>query len=104
MAIKVFGERTSETELKLQKLLKPSTHPGKQYAEIALDSFMVHGPNGHHFCKVLEPLGGSLKAVLDSAFDIRCDLNDPENWLGRALEGVGETTLERRTQISRMIF
>lgn len=48
---------------------------------------MVHGPNGDHFCKVLEPLGNSFASVLENAFEDRADLNEPESWLGKVLEG-----------------
>ncbi|KAK3689556.1 kinase-like domain-containing protein [Podospora appendiculata] len=91
VAIKVFGEKSSESEMRLEELLgrlSPAlSHPGSQHVELALDSFMVHGPNGHHFCKVLEPLGPSLIDVLEDAFDERAKLNEPESWLGRVLEG-----------------
>ncbi|KAG6354949.1 hypothetical protein INS49_004030 [Diaporthe citri] len=87
VAIKVFGARTSETELKLAELLRPCDRTGKKHVEMALDSFVVHGPNGDHFCKVLEPLGPSLASVLEIAFERRARLNEPESWLGKASEG-----------------
>ncbi|KAK2607069.1 hypothetical protein N8I77_005776 [Diaporthe amygdali] len=88
VAIKVFGAKTSETELKLDKLWRrPFDHSGKQHVELALDSFMVHGPGGDHFCKVLEPLGRSLSSILETAFERRARLNEPESWLGKASEG-----------------
>jgi serine/threonine protein kinase len=83
----VFGAKTGETEFKLDKVLQPSSHPGYQHVEVTLDSFMIHGPNGHHFCKVLEPLGSSLYYVLEDAFETRSELNKPESWLGRVLAG-----------------
>lgn len=67
--------------------MQPFKHPGTQHVELALDSFMIHGPNGHHFCKVLEPLGLSFRDVLETAFDKRAQLNEPESWLGRVLDG-----------------
>jgi serine/threonine protein kinase len=67
--------------------LKKTDHPGKQHVEVALDSFIVEGCNGRHFCKVLDPLGVCLRDVLDEAFEHRADLNEPENWLGLVLPG-----------------
>ncbi|KAK3317789.1 kinase-like domain-containing protein [Cercophora scortea] len=91
VAVKVFSEKSSGNELRLKEVLgrlspQPS-HPGSKHVELALDSFVVHGPNGQHFCKVLEPLGPSLSGVLENAFDRRADLNEPEAWLGKVLEG-----------------
>jgi hypothetical protein len=85
VAIKVFGSQYSEPQLELSKLLQDSAHPGKQYIELALDSFTVHGANGEHFCKVLEPVGQNLYAVLETAFEKRCELNEPHAWRQRVL-------------------
>lgn len=38
---------------------------------------------------MLEPLGCSLKDALDVAFEKRAELNEPEAWLGKVLEGDG---------------
>lgn len=61
--------------------------PGQQHVELAIDSFVVRGPNGRHFCKVVEPLGRSLYTVLDKAFEKRSELNEPEPWLQRVVKG-----------------
>lgn len=87
VAIKVFGAKASEPELKLDKLLRLSARLRKQHLEVALDSFMVHRPNRDHFCKVFEPLGNSLRSALNSAFEIRGELNEPEGWRQRVFEG-----------------
>jgi serine/threonine protein kinase len=89
VAIKVFGAAASETERSLDKLLRPSVHRGKEHVELALDSFIIHGPNGNHFCKVLEPLGRAFSSVLESAFEKRAELNSPQGWLGSAVGGDG---------------
>jgi serine/threonine protein kinase len=92
VVVKVFRAETSETEIKLDKLLRPGGSlakdgPGKHYVELASDAFIVSGPNGEHFCKVIEPLGHDLKQVLEVAFEKRSDLNEPDAWKGRVLEG-----------------
>ena len=88
----MFSASSSESEIKLDGLLKLylSTKPlGESHVEHALNSFIVDGPNGCHFCKVVEPLGASLYSILQTVFERRCDLNEPENWLGIAKEGDG---------------
>ncbi|KAK3391165.1 kinase-like domain-containing protein [Podospora didyma] len=95
VAIKMFGSKTSESEIRLDKALRSEqqlAHPGKRHLELALDSFIVQGLNGDHFCKVLEPLGQSFKDVLDTAFERRSELNEQtgkpgEEWMGRVLPG-----------------
>ncbi|KAE9366610.1 kinase-like protein [Stipitochalara longipes BDJ] len=87
VAVKVFGAETSVTELELDRFLKPTLHQGKQHLELSLDSFLIHGPNGDHFCKVLEPLGDSLYSILDAAFERRGKLNQPEQWRQHVLDG-----------------
>ncbi|KAK4450275.1 kinase-like protein [Podospora aff. communis PSN243] len=87
VAVKVFSADSSESEMRLADLLKRTDHPGRRHVELALDSFVVYGSNGRHFCKVLEPLGCSLAAVLEAAFEKRAKLNDPEDWRGVAVEG-----------------
>jgi hypothetical protein len=73
----------------LENLLQSrnSKHAGTSHVELALDSFAVKGPNGRHFCKVVEPLGCSLRSILEVALDGRAKLNEPEPRLGRAVEG-----------------
>jgi hypothetical protein len=45
-----------------------SPHPGVDFVESpSLGSFTVTGPHGSHYCKMLEPLGGSLGTILDVA-------------------------------------
>jgi hypothetical protein len=85
VAIKIFGAQYSETQLNLSKILQDSTHPGSQHVEIALDSFTIHGRNGDHFCKVIEPVGQDLYAILETAFEKRCELNEPDDWRQRVL-------------------
>jgi serine/threonine protein kinase len=87
VALKIFGALTSSSEIALKSILQPVSHPGKAHVEVALDSFMVKGIHGEHFCKVLEPLGVCLRDVLEEAFLVRSGLNEPEGWLGRVLEG-----------------
>jgi hypothetical protein len=87
VVVKVLGATTSETELRIDKLLQPSAHEGKQHVEIAPDSFIILRPNGHHFCKVLEPLGRAFSSVLETAFEKRAELNPPQVWLGKAVDG-----------------
>ena len=48
---------------------------------------MIHGPNGDHLCKVLEPLGRTLRSILEIAFGRRASLNGPQHWLGKVMEG-----------------
>ena len=87
VALKIFGALTGSSEVALNSILQPVSHPGKAHVEVALDSFIVKGINGEHFCKVLEPLGVCLRDVLDEAFEVRAGLNKPESWMGRVLEG-----------------
>lgn len=87
VAVKVFGAKIGESETKPNFILRPISHTGEKHVQVALDTFMVEGPNGRHLCIVLEPLDLSLKYVLDDAFDHRAELNEPEGWLGRVLAG-----------------
>lgn len=89
MAIKVFSAESTDEEIEKARLVGPprGTHPGQRHIELAIDSFVIRGPNGRHFCKVVEPLGRSLYAFLDEAFEKRSQLNEPEPWLQRVVNG-----------------
>ncbi|VUC37590.1 unnamed protein product [Clonostachys rosea] len=85
VAIKVFEADTSSHQERIdQYLLRDQTpHSGADLIEsLSLGSFTVTGPNGSHYCKVLEPLGGSLSTILDEAYDLRGSLNQgkPAQW------------------------
>lgn len=89
VAIKGFSTESTDDEIEIIKLLGPprGSHPREKHIELALDMFFIQGPNGCHFCKVVEPLGCSLYSILDQAFEKRSFLNEPEAWLQRVVEG-----------------
>jgi len=48
----------------LQTLLKePTCHPGQKSVVSLLDNFMIEGPNGRHFCLVLQVAGPSITSL-----------------------------------------
>ncbi|KAH8879447.1 kinase-like protein [Thozetella sp. PMI_491] len=90
VAAKIFAAKYT-AELKLDDPPRPSVveHRGKQHIELTFDLFVEHGPGGQHFCEVVEPLGCSLRDILENVFERRVRLNQPKGWLGTAAEGDG---------------
>lgn len=61
------AERSHETDiLRLISSFGSDTHAGREHIVQLLDSFCVDGPNGKHQCLVLELLGPSIPALIDS--------------------------------------
>lgn len=91
VAVKVYSSDARNTEFAVDKVLQsfPGSHQGKRHVELALDSFLIHGPSGQHVCRVLEPVGRSLHSIIQERFERRCDLNEPKPWLGSAVQGDG---------------
>ncbi|TLD21395.1 hypothetical protein PspLS_09289 [Pyricularia sp. CBS 133598] len=100
VALKVFSAQHSKLDQILVEQILGSrgesheeSHPGKNHIELALDNFNIHGPDGQtHLVKILEPLGRNLAAIIEDAADRRAELNGPESWLGKAVEGDGWST------------
>ncbi|CAH0025566.1 unnamed protein product [Clonostachys rhizophaga] len=90
VAVKVFDAESGKEQQKLDQTMQPLSghpHPGQKYVEKTLDSSMIDGPNGSHYCKVLEPLGTDLTMILERIEEERIESNMPKFWLGRALKG-----------------
>ncbi|CAH0031367.1 unnamed protein product [Clonostachys rhizophaga] len=94
VAIKVHEAQGGKHQEKIDEYLRQdqTPHPGASYVESSLGSFTVTGPNGTHYCKVMEPYGGSLTRVLNAAFDLRGTLNEGESWTWKAQKGDGWST------------
>ncbi|PSK44198.1 Protein kinase dsk1 [Elsinoe australis] len=61
-------------------VLEPSHHPN---TSSLLDRFVLESPNGKHECIVLEPLGRTLRAVIDQSLEIKFGSDDSGEYYAR---------------------
>ncbi|CAH0043565.1 unnamed protein product [Clonostachys solani] len=100
VALKIFEADAGMHQEKVDQWITQdqTPHPGVKFVESpSLGSFTVTGPNGRHYCKVLEPLGGSLSTVLDEAYERREELNECPPAQMKAQKGDGWLTAPAKT-------